>query len=79
MDIDLGPYSRIVEKLEKKDGASVLLIDSDNHIMYANDSALIGKSVPSHLKKQISSASGKTNENILFSKPYQVHSTNGNW
>lgn len=68
MDIDLAAYARIVHNLVQENGASVLLIDSHDQFMYANDPDLIGTSVSSHLKKQLTAKSIDTGKEIILSK-----------
>ena len=62
IDIDLDAYARICNSLIQKDEESVILMDSHNNVMYANDRSLIGKSVTPEFKKQI------TGEDIILTK-----------
>lgn len=66
MDINLSTYSSIIEKVEQKNGASVLLIDKYNHVMYGSDRSLIGKEVPASLQRKMDAP--KSQENIVFSQ-----------
>ncbi|MCM3790694.1 sensor histidine kinase [Domibacillus indicus] len=68
MDIDLAAYARIVHNLVQENGASVLLIDSHDRIVYANDPEQIGTSVSSNLKKRLTKTSTDTDKDILLSK-----------
>lgn len=68
MDINLNGYSSIIEKVEQKKGASVLLIDDRGNVMYANDHRLIGKPLSTKLKKQMTAAKGRTGKNIVLTQ-----------
>lgn len=67
IDIDLDAYARISESLVQDDEESVLLIDSNDHIMYASDPALIGKSISRDLHQWINEGID-TGEDIIISK-----------
>ena len=59
IDIDLDKFARISNHFLQKNKESVLLSDSDGHVIYASDEALIGKAVPAELQKKINqSAAG---------------------
>ncbi|WP_148357639.1 cache domain-containing sensor histidine kinase [Peribacillus simplex] len=62
IDIDLDAYARICNSLVQKNEESVILMDSHNKVMYADDRSLIGKSVTSDFKRQI------TGEDIILTK-----------
>ncbi|MDN4526464.1 sensor histidine kinase [Fictibacillus fluitans] len=66
MDINPGTYSGIIEKVEQKNGASVLLVDDHNHVMYGNNRSLFGKQVPASLKREMNAPQSK--ENIVLSQ-----------
>jgi two-component system, sensor histidine kinase YesM len=68
MDIDLDVYARICNSLVQENEESVLLIDSNNRVMYASDSSLIGKSVPPNLLQRINATGIDTDEDIILSK-----------
>jgi two-component system sensor histidine kinase YesM len=68
IDINLDLYARICNSLIQENEESVLLIDSNDRVMYASDSSLIGKSVPSNLLKRINSVGVDTDEDIILSK-----------
>lgn len=68
IDIDLDAYACICNSLVQEDEESVFLIDSNDRIMYASDSALIGKSINPDLLKRINEAGGDTSEEIIISK-----------
>lgn len=56
IDIDMDKFVRISNHFLQKNKQSVLLSDSDGHVIYASDQALIGKVevVPAKLQKRIS-------------------------
>ncbi|SDN52478.1 two-component system, sensor histidine kinase YesM [Fictibacillus solisalsi] len=66
MDINLSTYSSIIEKVEQKNGASVLLIDNNNQVIFGSDRSLIGKEVPASLQRKMDAPKSKAN--IIFSK-----------
>lgn len=71
IDIDLDKFARISNHFLQKNEESVLLSDSDGHVIYASDEAMIGKSVPTELQKEINqSAAGAqfSNGDIIFSR-----------
>lgn len=71
IDIDLDKFARISNHFIQKDKESVLLSDSDGHVIYASDAAMIGMAVPAELEKKINqSAAGAqfANGDIIFSK-----------
>ncbi|BBH21417.1 hypothetical protein Back11_27620 [Paenibacillus baekrokdamisoli] len=71
IDIDLDKFARISNHFIQKNKESVLLSDSDGHVIYASDAAMIGKAVPAELQKKINqSAAGAqfSNGDIIFSK-----------
>ncbi|MDQ0877459.1 two-component system sensor histidine kinase YesM [Paenibacillus sp. V4I3] len=71
IDIDLDKFARISNHFLQKNKESVLLSDSDGHVVYASDAAMIGKAVPAELQKKINqSAAGAqfSNGDIIFSK-----------
>ncbi|KRF21658.1 sensor histidine kinase [Paenibacillus sp. Soil787] len=71
IDIDLDKFARISNHFIQKEKESVLLSDSDGHVIYASDAAMIGKAIPEELQKKISqSAAGAqfSNGDIIFSK-----------
>ncbi|WP_100405261.1 cache domain-containing sensor histidine kinase [Bacillus solitudinis] len=68
IDIDLDAYARICNSLLQNDEESVLLIDSNNRIMYARDPALVGKRMTRDLRRTINGAGVNTAEDIIVSK-----------
>lgn len=68
IDIDLNAYARLCNSLIQNKKESVLLIDSDNRVMYSSDSALVGEPVPSRLHKSVDTAMVKTGKDIILSK-----------
>lgn len=54
IDIDMDKFVRISNHFLRKNKESVLLSDSDGHVIYASDPTLIGKVVPAELQKKIS-------------------------
>ncbi|MDR0140338.1 sensor histidine kinase [Metabacillus idriensis] len=65
IDIDMGGYARICNNLVQGDESSVLLIDSEDRVLYSNDRELIGK--PLSKQRLNGNGSGK-DDNILLSK-----------
>lgn len=71
IDIDLDKFARISNHFIQNNKESVLLSDSDSHVIYASDAAMIGKAVPAELQKKIiQSTAGAQfpNGDIIFSK-----------
>lgn len=71
IDIDLDKFARISNHFIQNNKESVLLSDSDGHVIYASDAAMIGKVVPAELQKKIiQSTAGAQfpNGDIIFSK-----------
>ncbi|MGG3557109.1 sensor histidine kinase [Peribacillus frigoritolerans] len=68
IDIDLGEYARICNNLVQGDASSVLLIDSKDRVMYANDRALIGKPLPAAEKQRLDGNRSRHDDDILLSK-----------
>lgn len=71
IDIDLDKFARISNHFIQKNKESVWLSDSDGHVIYASDAAMIGKAVPAELQKKINqSAAGVqlSNGDIIFSR-----------
>lgn len=68
IDIDLGEYARICNNLVQGDASSVLLIDSKDRVMYANDRALIGKPLPADEKQRLDGNRSRHDDDILLSK-----------
>ncbi|KRE64113.1 cache domain-containing sensor histidine kinase [Paenibacillus sp. Soil750] len=71
IDINLDKFARISNHFIQKNKESVLLSDSEGHVIYASDEAMIGKAVPAELKKKINqSAAGAlfSNGDIIFSR-----------
>ncbi|MBD1382402.1 sensor histidine kinase [Metabacillus arenae] len=68
IDIDLDAYARLCNSLIQENEESVLLIDSNDRVMYASDPALIGKLVPFDLLKRINEKDKDTGEDIILSK-----------
>ena len=68
IDIDLGEYARICNNLVQGDASSVLLIDSKDRVMYANDRALIGKPLPADEKQRLDGNRSRQDDDILLSK-----------
>ncbi|MFC0273261.1 sensor histidine kinase [Metabacillus herbersteinensis] len=67
IDIDLDAYARISKSLVQDNEESVLLINSNNRIMYASDPSLIGESITRNLHKLIYEGI-ETGEDIVISK-----------
>lgn len=53
IDIDMDEYARICNNLVQGNTSSVLLVDSKDRVMYANNQALIGKPLPTKEKQRI--------------------------
>ena len=68
IDIDLDAYARLCNSLIEENEESVLLINSDDRVMYASDASLIGKPVPRGLLKQITAKDTNSNGDIILSK-----------
>ncbi|RKL64872.1 histidine kinase [Salipaludibacillus neizhouensis] len=68
LDIDLDTFARICNNLVQQDKESVLLIDSDDRVIYASDPSLIGTSATRDLKQQIDTTDVDIGEDITFSK-----------
>jgi two-component system sensor histidine kinase YesM len=68
IDIDLDEYARICNNLVQGDASSVLLIDSKDRVMYANDRALIGKPLPADEKQRLDGNRSRHDDDILLSK-----------
>ncbi len=68
IDIDLNAFARLCNSLIQENEESVLLINSDDFIMYASDASLIGKSVPPGLQKRINAKDMNSDEDIILSK-----------
>lgn len=68
IDIDLNAYARICNNLVQGDESSVLLIDSKDRVMYANESALIGKPLSPEMKQQLDRTRNRHDEDIILSK-----------
>lgn len=68
IDIDLGEYARICNNLVQGDASSVLLIDSKDRVMYANDRALIGKPLPADEKQHLEGNRSRHDDDILLSQ-----------
>ncbi|MFJ7991838.1 sensor histidine kinase [Peribacillus frigoritolerans] len=68
IDIDLGEYARICNNLVQGDASSVLLIDSKDRVMYANDRALIGKPLPADEKQRLDGNRSRHDDDILLLK-----------
>ncbi|CAH0271321.1 sensor histidine kinase [Peribacillus simplex] len=68
IDIDLGEYARICNNLVQGDASSVLLIDSVDRVMYANDRSLIGKPLPADEKQRLNGNRSRHDDDILLSK-----------
>jgi two-component system sensor histidine kinase YesM len=70
IDIDLGKIASLSNHFLQKNEETVFLSDSDGHVIYASDEALIGKPVPVDLQKRINlSAAGAQSPDgdIVFS------------
>lgn len=68
IDIDLNAYARLCNNLVQGDESSVLLIDSKDRVMYANESALIGKPLSQEMKQQLDRTRNRHDEDIILSK-----------
>lgn len=71
IDIDLDKFARISNHFIQKNKESVLLSDSNGHVIYASDASMIGKAVPAELQNKINqSAAGAqfSNGDIIFSR-----------
>ncbi|MCP3028482.1 histidine kinase [Halobacillus sp. A5] len=67
MDVDLDAFAQIGNSLTQFNNESILIVNENNQVMYANDSQLIGKPVPSDIEKQMNSTDGGSDEDILLS------------
>ncbi|OIJ22415.1 histidine kinase [Anaerobacillus alkalidiazotrophicus] len=67
IDIDLDAYARICDRLVQDDEESVLLIDSNDIVMYASDSSLIGSNISGDLLRWMN-MEDDTKEDIILSK-----------
>lgn len=67
-DIDLDAYGQITNNLIQEDEETVLLVDENEDVIYANDHELIGKSVPSDLQQQMKTAEDSTGDDIILSR-----------
>ncbi|TDL31015.1 HAMP domain-containing protein [Jeotgalibacillus sp. S-D1] len=68
MDIDLDAFARISNNLVQDKEESVLLIDSNDTIMYAKDASLIGTSLQPGLKQKLNDLQTSTGEDIILTK-----------
>ncbi|OAS87827.1 MULTISPECIES: cache domain-containing sensor histidine kinase [Metabacillus] len=68
IDIDLNGYARLCNTLIQENEESVLLVDSNDRVMYASDTTLIGKVVPLSLLERINDKDIDSGEDILLSK-----------
>jgi two-component system sensor histidine kinase YesM len=68
IDIDLGGYARICNNLVQGDASSVLLIDSQDRVLYANERSLIGKPLPEGEKQRLNGNRSRQDDDILLSK-----------
>ncbi|WP_191566405.1 sensor histidine kinase [Metabacillus idriensis] len=68
IDIDLNTYARLCNNLVQGDESSVLLIDSKDRVMYANESALIGKPLSPEMKQQLDRTKNRHDDDIILSK-----------
>ncbi|HZH58688.1 MAG TPA: histidine kinase [Metabacillus sp.] len=68
IDLDLDTYARLCNSLIQNNEESVLLIDRNQHVMYASDESLIGKKAPSSLLNQINAKEIEPGEDIVLSK-----------
>lgn len=67
-DIDLDAYGQITNNLVQEEGETVLLVDENEDVIYANDYELIGKPVPSDLQQQMKSPEDSIGDNIILSR-----------
>ncbi|MBO1511851.1 sensor histidine kinase [Metabacillus bambusae] len=68
IDIDLNGYARLCNTLIQENEESVLLVDSNDRVMYASDTTLIGKVLPLNLLERINAKDINSGEDILLSK-----------
>lgn len=68
IDIDLGGYARICNNLVQGDASSVLLIDSKDRVLYANDRSLIGKPLPEGEQQRLDGNRNRQDDDILLTK-----------
>lgn len=68
MDIDLNEYARLCNTLIRENEESVLLVDSNDRVMYASDTTLIGKAVPTSVLERINAKDIDSGEDIILSK-----------
>ncbi|MCL6571828.1 MAG: histidine kinase [Bacillus sp. (in: Bacteria)] len=71
IDIDLDKFAAISNRFIQKNKETVLLSNSEGHVIYASDQALIGKSVSAELQKRINESTGgsqASDGNIIFSR-----------
>ncbi|WP_101845636.1 histidine kinase [Halobacillus sp. Marseille-P3879] len=67
MDVDLDGLAQIGNSLTQYTNESVLIVNEENQVMYANDSHLLGKPLPSNIEEQMNSTDGGAGEDILLS------------
>lgn len=71
IDIDLDKFAAISNRFIQKNKETVLLSDSEGHVIYASDQALIGKTVSAELQKRINESTGGSqgpDGNFIFSR-----------
>ncbi|WP_173917564.1 sensor histidine kinase [Halobacillus sp. Marseille-Q1614] len=66
-DIDLDVYAQICQNLLQEDEETVMLVNENANVIYANDQELIGKPVTSDIKQKMNTSGGKS-EDIILSK-----------
>ena len=71
IDVDLDKFAAISNRFIQKNKETVLLLDSEGHVIYASDRALIGKTVSAELQKRINESTGgsqASDGNFIFSR-----------
>lgn len=68
IDIDMDEYARICNNLVQGNTSSVLLVDSKDHVMYANNRTLIGKPLPAKEKQRLNGNRSRHDDDIHLSK-----------
>ncbi|MFC7322464.1 cache domain-containing sensor histidine kinase [Halobacillus campisalis] len=66
-DIELDAYGQITNNLIQENEETVLLVDENEDVIYANDQALIGTSLPSDIQQQMK-AEDSTGDDIILTR-----------
>ncbi|WP_338368135.1 hypothetical protein, partial [Enterococcus faecium] len=68
VDLDLQSFARLCSSLVQNKKQSVMLINSDEMVMYSSKSGLVGEPVPQDMLNSLDSEGTKTDEDIILSK-----------